>query len=343
MNKSIASLLFLLVFWSNCLRAQHGLKAEYYNGIEFDKKVATRIDDKIDFFWLDKPPVRGLDPNYCSVRWTGRLFAPETGTYTFSARVDDGIRVWVGGVMVINNWNLNDVGIFSGQVKMEAGKQYDLKVEFFNALVEAEITLLWELPSEEASFPGLFGRNFKVVEPEYFLQAPEQKPPPPKPAPKVEVAESATENKMPAPPPTSPKPKPKKQQDAPPPATNPAAKTVVHKDTIERYTPKNVNFERGKSIMLAASHRELDNLAAFLLRNPDIRLKVEGHTDVIGDPDKNWELSEERAEAVAAYLVQKGIEAERIQAKGYGSSKPLVKGDPKKHYPVNRRVEFIFY
>lgn len=129
----------------------------------------------------------------------------------------------------------------------------------------------------------------------------------------------------------------------PPSEPEPSVKVLVHKDTIERYTPKNVHFERGKSIMLASSHDGLDNLAAFLLRNPSIHLKVEGHTDIIGDQQKNWELSEERANAVADYLVGKGIEKERIEAKGYGSSRPIVKGDPKKHYPVNRRVEFVMY
>ncbi len=336
----MASLL-LFVFLGNMLFAQHGLQAEYYNGINFEDKVATRIDDKIDFYWLDTPPVPGLDPNYCSVRWTGRLLSPETGTYTFSAKVDDGIRVWVGNVLVINNWNLNDYGIFSGQVKMEAGKQYDLKVEFFNALVEAEISLLWELPSEQASFPNLFGRNYKTVEEEYFLQKPAPKPAVKTPVKREEVAQKTPEKPNPAPQKTKPKTQAPKQN--PPANVEPAAKVVVHKDTIERYTPKNVNFERGKSIMLATSHEALDNLAAFLLRNPDIHLKVEGHTDIIGDQQKNWELSEERANAVADYLTGKGIERDRIKAKGYGSSRPIVKGSPKKHYPINRRVEFVMY
>ncbi len=92
---------FLSFFINYCiigyLAAQQGLKAEYFNGTNFNEKVATQTDRMIDLSWNDEPPVPGLDPHYCSIRWTGRLTAPETGTYTFSARVDDGIRVWVGG------------------------------------------------------------------------------------------------------------------------------------------------------------------------------------------------------------------------------------------------------
>lgn len=320
--KSPGFILFLLIIWTNALLAQPGLKGEYFNGTDFNEKVATRIDEKIDFFWLNEPPVSGLNPNECSVRWTGRIVAPESGTYNFSARVDDGIRVWVGDQLVIDNWNLNDLGIFSGQVVMEKGKSYNLRVDYFNGLIEAEVRLLWELPSEISEVPSFLGRSYKVVPAQYFIQKP-----PKKPIAKTQVKKEKVE----------PKPRP---APAKPPAEKEAA---LHKDTLERYIPKHINFEKGNSIMLSSSEEELDNLAVFLLRNPKLHLRIEGHTDIVGDPDKNWKLSEERAYKVASYLVKKGIAANRIQAKGYGSSRPLVKGDPKKDYPVNRRVEFIIY
>ncbi|MBK9016649.1 MAG: OmpA family protein [Saprospiraceae bacterium] len=116
---------------------------------------------------------------------------------------------------------------------------------------------------------------------------------------------------------------------------------VVTKDTLERYVPKNVLFEQGKSIMLEKSKPGLDNLAGFLLRNPKLQLKIEGHTDIIGDMDMNKTLSEERAKVVAEYLVTKGIEQSRLEATGYGSSRPLVTGNSKKGYQENRRVAFI--
>ena len=93
--------------------------------------------------------------------------------------------------------------------------------------------------------------------------------------------------------------------------------------------------------MLGESFSELDNFAAFLKRYPKLMLTVEGHTDNIGDLKLNLTLSEERAQAVMKYLVDKGIAANRIQAKGYGSSRPLINDNSTSGHLQNRRVEFI--
>ena len=310
-----------------CIVAQQGLKATYYNGTDFNEKVATRTDKMIDLSWNDEPPVPGLNPHDCSIRWTGRLTAPETGTYTFSARVDDGIRVWVGGVQVIDNWQLNDDGHFTGQVIMREGTQYDLKVEYFNALIEGEVRLLWTLPSAKSPV---------VVESKYFYE---------KPKPVTQQAPTKPELKKDKPVPAKPKPKPDIAQKPAPTTPKqqqlPESPLVVPVDSLEKYIPKNVLFEQGKSIMLEKSNPGLDNLAGFLLRNPKLKLKIEGHTDIIGDMEMNKTLSEERAKVVAEYLASKGIEQSRLEAKGYGSSRPLVTGNSKKGYPENRRVAFI--
>ncbi len=303
----------------SCLAAQPGLKAEYYNGTNFEQLVATRTDQNIDLSWNNTPPVPGLNPHHCSIRWTGILSAPVTGTYTFSAKVDDGIRVWVGGITVIDDWNLNDNGRFTGKVVMREGTPYVLKVEYFNALVEGEISLLWALP--DAQHPV-------VVDGKFLTQT---IPPPP-------VASTKSKPQQRSAPPESTRQQPANSNTASP---KPKAPRVVSKDTLERYVPKNVFFEQSKSVMLPKSKPELDNLAGFLLRNPDIKLKIEGHTDIIGDTDMNKTLSDERAKVVAEYLTQKGIEQSKIEAKGYGSSRPLVKGNSKKGYPENRRVVFI--
>lgn len=92
--------------------------------------------------------------------------------------------------------------------------------------------------------------------------------------------------------------------------------------------------------MLPESTLELDRLAGFLLRHPQLRLSIAGHTDKVGDSAKNQELSELRARAVASYLVKKGVAAERIDAVGYGDSRPLVKDG---NDVRNRRVEFVIH
>ena len=127
------------------------------------------------------------------------------------------------------------------------------------------------------------------------------------------------------------------------PATEKPAPAPPPKDSLEKYVPKNVLFVQGKAIMLDKSKAELDNLARFLLRNQQYNLKIEGHTDIIGDMEMNKTLSEERAKIVADYLTQQGISQGRMEHKGYGSSRPIVKGNSKKGYPENRRVVFSIY
>lgn len=135
------TILLFLFFTALTARAQNGLRAAYYNGTNFNQYLGTQTETQIDYYRDDYPPFPGIDPHNCSVRWTGRLLAPETGEITFKAAVDDGIRVRVGGVQIINNWQLNDYGTSEGKIKFEKGKYYDLEVEYFNALNEAEIKL----------------------------------------------------------------------------------------------------------------------------------------------------------------------------------------------------------
>jgi outer membrane protein OmpA-like peptidoglycan-associated protein len=299
--------------------------------------VATRIDKQIDLYWNNTPPVKGMDPHECSIRWTGRLKAPQTGTYKFSARVDDGIRVWVGNEKVIDDWQLNDVGIFSGEVKMEAGKFYDLKVEYFNALVEGEITLLWHIPEEDESwFDSWFADNAEVIGPEFYFQPKEsiavrmEEPP-------VREEKKVNESRPPA----------VRQSPASAPSKKPTPKPASPKEevatavTIQKYIPETIQFERAKTDILPESFPDLDELANFLLRHPNLKVTVEGHTDYVGDAYKNVILSQDRADAVAAYLLEKGVREDRISAKGYGGLRPLAKNDGRKYHPENRRVAFI--
>lgn len=72
-----------------------GLQAEYYNGINFQKKVFSRVDQNVNFNWNGQnSPVPDLSPKCFSVRWRGKLYVPVTGLYKFTASVNDGIRIW---------------------------------------------------------------------------------------------------------------------------------------------------------------------------------------------------------------------------------------------------------
>jgi beta-galactosidase len=106
-----------------------GLLGEYFSGQDLKTSVATRVDATIDFEWSAQEPIPSLGTEYFSVRWTGKIKAPETGDYTFRTVSDDGVRLWVGGKLVINNWTDHPPQTdCSTRVALEAGKLYDLKL-----------------------------------------------------------------------------------------------------------------------------------------------------------------------------------------------------------------------
>ncbi|QDK82690.1 OmpA family protein [Spirosoma sp. KCTC 42546] len=109
----------------------------------------------------------------------------------------------------------------------------------------------------------------------------------------------------------------------------------------DKVTLKNIYFEMSKSDLLSASFAELDKLVSMMQDNPNMSIRLEGHTDIIGDHDKNLQLSRDRVIACQRYLVQKGIDIDRIQTVGYGDTRPILTKGTDEERKVNRRVEFV--
>lgn len=99
-------------------------------------------------------------------------------------------------------------------------------------------------------------------------------------------------------------------------------------------------FDFDKSILLQQSYVELLNLIALLNQYPKMKIEIGGHTDGRGSVEYNIRLSESRAKAVVDYLISKGIDAHRLQYKGYGKSMPIDSNDTEEGRARNRRVEF---
>lgn len=118
----------------------------------------------------------------------------------------------------------------------------------------------------------------------------------------------------------------------------------VYLDPLEtgaKVTLSNVYFDVSLAVLRPESFPELDKLVTLMQENPLIKIKVEGHTDVVGDYDSNLELSRNRVKSVKEYLVAKGIAATRIEVIGYGSSRPLNRNGSPEDRQKNRRVEFV--
>lgn len=103
----------------------------------------------------------------------------------------------------------------------------------------------------------------------------------------------------------------------------------------------NIFFETDQFRIQPKSETELIRIIEFLKENADLRVEIAGHTDDVGNAAYNQELSKKRARAVYDYLVEAGIPAERLEAKGYGQSKPLVPNDSEQNRQQNRRIEFL--
>ena len=105
------------------------------------------------------------------------------------------------------------------------------------------------------------------------------------------------------------------------------------------YTLENVNFETGKADIKPQAKAALDNLLKQLNESMTRKVEIAGHTDNVGDDEKNMTLSQKRADAVKNYLTTRGINPTRIIAKGYGEVKPIADNNTVEGKAKNRRTE----
>lgn len=106
-------------------------------------------------------------------------------------------------------------------------------------------------------------------------------------------------------------------------------------------TMRDVTFMTNSAKLTVNGRRILDTVVAFLRAEPGINVSVEGHTDSRGSDAYNQKLSHARAESVRAYLVEKCVGAARLEAKGFGESRPVASNDTDDGRENNRRVEFV--
>jgi outer membrane protein OmpA-like peptidoglycan-associated protein len=107
-------------------------------------------------------------------------------------------------------------------------------------------------------------------------------------------------------------------------------------------TLDSVLFETNKAALKSGALQNLYPLVTFLRENPERTIKIEGHTDSVGDENYNFELSQQRAESVREFLTQNGIEPNRIIARGYGETSPVAPNDTAAGRQQNRRVDLVF-
>ena len=126
-----------------------GLKGEYFDNIKLEgKPKVTRIDSKVQFGWTLFAPHKDLAYDWYSVRWTGKLKAPKSGSYKIGVEGNDGYRLYLDGKLVIDNWKKKSYQTILKELKLEAGKEYDLKLEFFESAGNVKFKLVWNATIE---------------------------------------------------------------------------------------------------------------------------------------------------------------------------------------------------
>lgn len=127
----------------------NGLNAVYFNNKDFSGNSITRTDPNINFNWGGASPDGSIDNETFSARWTGKIIPKYSESYTFIADTDDGVRLWIDGQQIIDDWLDKQDSISQGVINLEANRAYDIKLEYFDSFIDAFAILSWQSNSQQ--------------------------------------------------------------------------------------------------------------------------------------------------------------------------------------------------
>ena len=144
---SIVLCVALLFFGAGVAVGQtEGLFGEYFSTISMTNLVLTRVDPQVNFEWGTGSPDPSMAVDYFSVCWTGFLTPEESGNYTLYVTSDDGIRLWLDGVMLVDQWKGQSPTEYSAAVTLTAGNPHPIRLDYYENTGGATIQLWWEGP-----------------------------------------------------------------------------------------------------------------------------------------------------------------------------------------------------
>jgi len=129
----------------------NGLKGEYFNNIIFEGEPAfTRVDEKIQFQWtLFSPDPEKLNYDFYAVRWSGKIKAPETGTFKIGIDGNDGYRIYLDGKLILDNWTKRTREVVLTDFNFIRGREYNLLIEYYEPSGNAWFRLVWDVGVED--------------------------------------------------------------------------------------------------------------------------------------------------------------------------------------------------
>ncbi len=125
-----------------------GLTGDYYDNMDFTGFALTRVDATVNFNWGSGAPDASMGADSFSVQWTGQVEPLYSENYTFYTNSDDGVRLWVNGQSLIDNWTDHGPTEDSGIIGLTAGTKYDISMDFYENGGGAVAELRWSSPSQ---------------------------------------------------------------------------------------------------------------------------------------------------------------------------------------------------
>ena len=131
-----------------------GLDAEYFANKNLEGPPALkRVDESVNFDWGMSNPAPELPADNFSARWTGKVIPTVSGKYRFGAIADDGVRIYLDGKLIAEDWTQHAPTTVTGEVTLEAGKSYEVKMEYYESQIGAVAKLVWQPPVTNAGSP----------------------------------------------------------------------------------------------------------------------------------------------------------------------------------------------
>ena len=125
---------------------EEGLHGAYFNNLNLNEApTVERTDKQINFGWTLSAPDPKINLDFCSVRWTGKIQSPKTGTFKIGLDGDDGFRLYINNKLLIDNWKKQTHSTILADYYFEKDKQYDIRIEFFEPVGNAHIKLIWNV------------------------------------------------------------------------------------------------------------------------------------------------------------------------------------------------------
>ena len=140
--------------WTTAAAPANGLLAQFFTGTTpgLANPVLTRTDPAIRFEWGLNSPGPGVPPDNFSARWTGELLPAFSETYTFLVFGDNGVRLWIDNVLVIDRWASGSTGTYTGTIALTAGRRVPIRLDYFEENGGANVSLVWVSNSQPWDF-----------------------------------------------------------------------------------------------------------------------------------------------------------------------------------------------